>query len=552
MNKKEILTYETDASRLVGKAVKVVFPKKAEEIVYLIKTNPDIVIRGAGTGLAGGAIPYNSLVIDMNKLDKILIFNPKNMYVYVEAGISVKELNSRLKKAGYEFPIVPSNYGVCTIGGMIAVNSCDNRAMKYGRMRDWVEEIEIINGKAETLKIGKTDLMDFCAMEGITGVILKAKLRIIKKPVRTASVFQSDNFEEVLTVARKLKIEGSVSSIDLLSKEVSKLLGFPEKYNLIIEFENNLGRIKGKNYEKIAELKNKVYKVLGEKGYVNHEDPKFFLDKLGEFIFFLEANNIPYYANMGYGIVHPFFQDSENKLRKETISLIQRMRAKPGKYGIGSLRKYFVEKSEEKIIHRIKQRHDPFNKLNRNKIIDFEGRVYEEPKKFERKLIKEKEAEKEIRQEPYATKIGEELTAKEIMYEMQKEELQEKEEQKTPNEKLHEFISAVEHEEKMYKPKEISELKIAEPNIGEELTAREFIDEPACETKFRLKTPDEELKEFIHAAETVERLEFERKTEDEFKRKKMSKEEEDLIKSVMSNTYSNNKEQNKKDEEKEK
>ena len=78
MNQNYDICYSTDASRLIGKASKVVFPKKAEEVAYLIRTNPDIVIRGAGTGLVGGAIPYNSVVIDMNKLDKVLIFNPKN------------------------------------------------------------------------------------------------------------------------------------------------------------------------------------------------------------------------------------------------------------------------------------------------------------------------------------------------------------------------------------------------------------------------------------------------------------------------------------------
>ena len=76
MNKKIITCYETDASRLIGKAEKVAFPKKIEEVQELIKkTKLDIVPRGAGTGLVGGCIPENSLVLDMGKMNNISSFN---------------------------------------------------------------------------------------------------------------------------------------------------------------------------------------------------------------------------------------------------------------------------------------------------------------------------------------------------------------------------------------------------------------------------------------------------------------------------------------------
>ena len=235
MNKKEIVSYETDASRLIGKANKVVFVKKVEEISYLIKTNNlDIVPRGAGTSLVGGCIPNNSLVVDLNKLNNIISLNLKQGIIYVEAGICIKELNSKLSKVGLEFPINPSNNGVSTIGGMIATNASDNRSLKYNQIRDWVEEIEIINGRGELIKATKADLMDFCGMEGITGIIVRAKLRLIRTPIRTASIFQSDSFEEVLSIARRLKLEKNISMLDLFNKEVSVLLGFPEKYHLII------------------------------------------------------------------------------------------------------------------------------------------------------------------------------------------------------------------------------------------------------------------------------------------------------------------------------
>src|SRR3989344_7242518 len=158
MNKKEMLSYETDASRLIGKAEKVFFPRRAEEIQNIIKTsNLDIVPRGGGTSQIGGTIPNNSIIVDMNKMNKILNFDPKKRIIEVEAGINVKELNEKLNYINFEFPIRPLNE-TSTIGGMAAINTFNRRGMKYGRIKDWIEEIEFVNGRGELMKTSKADL----------------------------------------------------------------------------------------------------------------------------------------------------------------------------------------------------------------------------------------------------------------------------------------------------------------------------------------------------------------------------------------------------------
>ena len=105
MNKKEMICYETDASRLNGKVVKVVFPKSIDEVQNRIKTaGLDIVVRGSGTGLVGGSIPNNSIVVDMSKMNKMIDFDRERKFVYVEAGICIKELNEKLNYFGFELP----------------------------------------------------------------------------------------------------------------------------------------------------------------------------------------------------------------------------------------------------------------------------------------------------------------------------------------------------------------------------------------------------------------------------------------------------------------
>ena len=393
MNKKEMLSYDTDASRLVGKALKVVFPKTGKEIENIIKTSKlDIVPRGGGTGLMGGSVPNNSLVVDVSKMNKIISFDKAKEVVYVEAGICIKELNEKLNSIGFGFPIQPLNQAA-TIGGLAAVNISDSRSLRYGKIKQWIEEIEFVNGKGELIKTSKADLADVCGMEGITGIITKLKLKVLPKIKRSISIFQTDNLDKILSTARRLKLEKEVVMLELFSKQVSEMIDLPEKYNLIIEFDSDRGKITGSEYERIIKLKEKVYYALIEKQYYNIEDPKFFFDKLKEFILYLESNQIPYFGNLGSGIIHPFFKDNEGK-RKETIKLIKKMNGKLGEYGVGTKRKDFLDDFEKKIIQRVKSRHDPFGKLNKGKVIDFEEKVTDDSDVGHLKPLQEEEIEK--------------------------------------------------------------------------------------------------------------------------------------------------------------
>lgn len=436
ITKKEMVCYNTDASRLIGNAKKVVFPKTAKEVQKIIQTyKSDIIPRGAGSEIVGGVIPNDSIIVDMSKMNKASNFNALKRIVCVQAGITIRELNEKLNKLGFEFPIQTNNQGISSIGGMIALNQVGNREMKYGKMKDWVEEIEFVDGRGELRKLGKSDIVDVCGMEGITGIIISAVLKIIPKIKRSISIFQSEDIDKIFSVLRRLKLEKDICSLSLFPPKVSKLLEFPEKYHIIIEFDSERGKIKGEEYKTFSKLNDRVYYSLFSKGYYSSEDPCFFFDKLKDFALFLENNNVPYFSKVGTGIIYPFFKDNEKEKRQEVIQMINKIGGKAGEYGFGLTRKYLKENVEKKIIERVKIRHDPYRKMNMDKVIDadFKTDLNFEPKP---KFISSGEGHLKLMEK-------EELEELKSLIE-RKDSFEFIEEIKTPEEKMEEFIEKVE------------------------------------------------------------------------------------------------------------
>ena len=542
MNKKILTCYNTDASRLVGKVEKVAFPKKIEQVQEIVKTSKlDIVPRGAGTGLVGGCIPNNSLILDMGKMNGILDFNPVKRTVRVEAGVTLKELNEKLNGAGFEFPIPSFNYGVSTIGGMVAKNAFGG--VRYESIKKFIEEIEFVNGRGELMKTSKADLMDVCGMEGITGVIVAVTLKIMPKTKKSASIFQTDNLDEALSIARRLRLEKEVIMLEVFPPKISRLLGLQEKYHMVIEFSSDRGKIKGEKYKMVSELKEKVYSVLYSKGYYKSEDYKFFFDKLKEFILFLDSNQILYFGFFGAGVIYAFFRDDEEDKKKKMIKLINRVKAKQVGYGIGLTRKYLLDSFETKIIKRVKLRHDPFGKLNKGKIVDAEPTLKEYASKQEAQHLRpiEKDEIEEIKPfleeeiEEINPSLGEEISAFKF-----------KDEVKTPEEKIGEFIEKVAKSDKGKIKEEVVEEK---QEVKKEISNEEERVLKDYEQTYESELPEERRKKIEGFAKDVSKNINKKIDAEVEKRGKLSKEEQDEINKVMMGVFGIN---NKKgDEDKE-
>jgi len=174
----------------------VLQPETAQEVSavmrYCYEQNICITPRGAGTGLSGGALPVRGgISLDMRRMNKIIAIDTDNFQVTTQPGVITEELQNAVIAQGLFYPVDPASRGSCFIGGNVAENSGGPRAVKYGVVKDYVLNLEIVlpdgtimNSGANTLKnaTGYNLTQLIVGSEGTLAVITEIVLKLIPYP----------------------------------------------------------------------------------------------------------------------------------------------------------------------------------------------------------------------------------------------------------------------------------------------------------------------------------------------------------------------------------
>lgn len=368
----DLRAYSFDASRFNGEPLGIVWPERIEDVVEIVKIcsryGYNIVPRGAGTGLVGGAVPKRDLVLDFTKMNKIKI-NVSEKKAIVGPGVVCRFLNKVLAKEGLMFPVMPSSDRVCTIGGMIATNAVGNRAVRFGRTSDWVERLRIVTATGEVIETG--DIMDFAGYEGVTGIIVEATIKLTTIFEKTSLTLREfDSVEDMVAAARDTKELPHVIALEFMNKQSSQILG-REKYLLLVEYEGDGGEVQDSSEIKdLWKLREEAYPSLAGRGYTLTADPEIPADKLTEFLYWLDEREIPAFGHIGMGIIHPCFNPQDEYLLDEMYSKVLELNGKvSGEHGYGLEKKKYLGVMEKRRIQTLKLLYNRKGIINRGKVV---------------------------------------------------------------------------------------------------------------------------------------------------------------------------------------
>src|SRR5574341_253826 len=111
--------------------------------------------RGAGWGLSGGAVPVcGGIVLSLEKMNRILEIDPRNLMVTVEPGVITGNIHRAVEAEGLFYPPDPASLDSCSIGGNIAEGAGGPRAVKYGVTKDYVCGLEAVLLSGDIINLG--------------------------------------------------------------------------------------------------------------------------------------------------------------------------------------------------------------------------------------------------------------------------------------------------------------------------------------------------------------------------------------------------------------
>lgn len=222
----------------------VVFAENAQQVAAVVKLANEyifpVVPRGAGTGLACGAVPiYGGVVLSLEKMNKIIEVNADAMYAVVEPGVRTSDLQAAAEAKGAFYAGDPCSGDSCFIGGNVATNAGGNRAVKYGTTRHQVYAVEVVSPAGKIVQLGarlQKQTTGYCleqliiGSEGTLGIITQITVKLLPLPkysMDLLAVFESP--EDAIGTVNKLIMAGIMPSVEYMDnitiKSVERYLG---------------------------------------------------------------------------------------------------------------------------------------------------------------------------------------------------------------------------------------------------------------------------------------------------------------------------------------
>ena len=194
-DERELVPYETDAFTAYRRVpLAVVLPETtgqtAAVMKYCLSEGVPVIPRGAGTSLAGGAIPQeDAVVIGVSKMNQVLSVDYQNRVARVQAGVTNLRVSDHVGPEGFFYAPDPSSQLACTIAGNIGMNSGGAHCLKYGVTTNNLIGIKmvlldgsIVDIGGEALDASGYDLLGLiCGSEGQLGIVTEATVRILRK-----------------------------------------------------------------------------------------------------------------------------------------------------------------------------------------------------------------------------------------------------------------------------------------------------------------------------------------------------------------------------------
>jgi glycolate oxidase len=213
----------------------VVIPATTSEVAAIARFCNEhrvpLVVRGAGTGYTGGAVPtQGGVLLSMERFTRIVEIDETNLLAIVEPHVITADLQRAVEAVGLFYPPDPASIEISSIGGNVAECAGGPRGFKYGTTRRYVLALEAVLPSGDIIQTGSKAVKNvvgydltqlLVGSEGTLAIITRITLRLIPKPAARATLLAvfADVPAAVDAVSALLRRRVIPATIELLDGE---------------------------------------------------------------------------------------------------------------------------------------------------------------------------------------------------------------------------------------------------------------------------------------------------------------------------------------------
>lgn len=241
----------------------VIYPCSTQEVASIVtlanRSRTPLIAYGAGSSLEGQLLAVQGgICLDMSRMNAIVEVSAAEGMAIVEAGVTRKQLNERLRQEGVFFAIDPG--ADATLGGMVATRASGTNAVRYGTMRENVLALTAVTASGEVIRTGTRarksasgyDLTRLLVgSEGTLAIVTEVTVRLHPVPeASSVATCQFPNVEAAVRTASEIILYGiPIARCELLDEATvvalnrHSKLGLSERPMLLMEFHGSEGGV---------------------------------------------------------------------------------------------------------------------------------------------------------------------------------------------------------------------------------------------------------------------------------------------------------------------
>src|SRR6185503_6624647 len=203
------------------------------EVVNLAAAEDQAIVPAGGASFleAGNELERFNVIFTTRRLSKLIHHEPADLVATAQAGLTLREFQSELRRKGQCLPIDPPDDGAATVGGVVATGMSGPQQLGYGPLRSFVIGLRAILADGTTIKAGGNVVKnvagyDLCKLftgsYGTLGIITEVTFKLRPVPIETRTILASGTRSALTSIGKSIGRQTHPVAVELLSPALAK------------------------------------------------------------------------------------------------------------------------------------------------------------------------------------------------------------------------------------------------------------------------------------------------------------------------------------------